>query len=322
MFYSSEYELESNQPLIDDFYENILVKSYLKTPHGALFYAYAKPANAKMALVISSGRVEGADKYKELLWEFYNNNYAIFIVDHQGQGRSYRHLKNKHKGYVEHFKNYSADLNQFTQEIVDTYWHGNKVLIAHSMGGAIALNYLAEYQHSYKGVFLSAPMLNIFTKKVPRFSTTLAVNIAKFLGLQYSYAFGQKNYIPLNFDLNVLTSSEIRYKQFRHTYHTTPSLQLGGVTYGWLHAVIKFLPSVDKLNITIPMYIAKAENDEVVNNTALDKLASSHANASIKSFKNAKHELFFERDEIRKPALKSLYTFCESIEPQKVDRGE
>ncbi|WP_338367528.1 alpha/beta fold hydrolase [uncultured Pseudoalteromonas sp.] len=322
MFYSTESALESNQPLIDEFYENTLIKSYLKTAHGALFYAYAKPKNAKMALVISSGRVEGADKYKELLWELYNNNYAIFIVDHQGQGRSYRHLKNKHKGYVEHFKNYSADLNQFSQDVVDTHWRGNKVLVAHSMGGAIALNYLAEYQHSYQGVFLSAPMLNIFTKKVPRFSTTLIVSLAKMLGLQYSYALGQKNYTPPSFDLNVLTSSQVRYKQFRRTYHTTPSLQLGGVTYGWLYAVIKFLPLVNQLKVTIPMFIAKAENDEVVNNSALDKLANSHANASIESFKDAKHELFFERDEIRKPALKSLYLFCESIEQQTAGRGE
>lgn len=313
MFYSSESELENNQSAIEEFFENTLVKSNLKTLHGTLFYAYAKPANAKMALVISSGRVEGTDKYKELLWEFYNNGYAVFIIDHQGQGRSYRHLKNKHKGYVQNFQDYSADLNQFTEQVVNTHWQGNKALIAHSMGGAIALHYLATYKHDYKGVFLSAPMLNIFTKKVPRFSTTLAVNIAKMLGFQYSYAFGQKNYIPLNFDLNVLTSSEIRYKQFRQTYHATPSLQLGGVTYGWLHAVIKFLPSIDKLNITIPMYIAKAENDEVVNNSALDKLAKSHANASIESFKGAKHELFFERDDIRKPALKSMYTFCESV---------
>lgn len=313
MFYSNESELKSNKPTIEDFYEKTLVKSYLNTPCGQLFYAYVKPSNAHIAVVISSGRIEGLDKYKELLWELYNNNFAVFIVDHQGQGRSYRHLKNKHKGYVKHFNNYCIDLDLFNKQVVDTHWQGKKVLLSHSMGGAIALDYLANFENSYNGAFLSAPMLDIYTKNTPKPLAKLVANSAKLFGFQYSYALGQSDYAPDEFSQNVLTSSKVRYELFRQTYQKTPLLQLGGVTYGWLYAAFSFISSVDRLKVDTPLYIACAQNDEVVDNKALYKLTNRLENTVLESFPNAKHELFFERDEIRQPLLKSLYQFCESV---------
>ena len=313
MFYSSERELKSNQITINNFYKNTLIKAYLDTPNGQLFYAYAIPDKAKTAIVISSGRLEGLDKYKELLWELYNNNFAIFIVDHQGQGRSYRHLLNKHKGHVNEFKDYSADLNLFNKQIVDTYWPGKKILVSHSMGGAIAFDYLAHFEHNFSGAFLSAPMLDIYTKNTPKPLAKLIASTATLLGQKDNYALGQTDYIPDEFATNVLTSSPVRYELFRQTYQEEPLLQLGGVTYGWLNATFAFITSVDNLSVTIPLYIASAQNDEVVDNNAQYKLANRHANTVLKSFEGAKHELFFERDEIRQPLLKSLYQFCESV---------
>ncbi|MGO2331370.1 MAG: alpha/beta fold hydrolase [Pseudoalteromonas nigrifaciens] len=310
MFYSSENELIDNQPSINDFYNNTLVKAYLNTPAGQLFYAYAKPEQAHTAIVISSGRIEGLDKYKELLWELYTNNFAVFIVDHQGQGRSYRHLANKHKGYVKCFTDYRHDLHLFNQQIVDNHWQGKKILLGHSMGGAIAFDYLAHFENNFSGLFLSAPMFDIHTKNTPKPLAKLIANAAVFFGFSQSYALGQNDYSPEEFALNSLTSSQVRYKNFRQTYQD-PLLQLGGVTYGWLQAAFTFIASVDKLSINIPLFIASAERDEVVDNAAQYKLANRHNQAIIKSFAGAKHELLFERDEIRQPLLTSLYQFCE-----------
>jgi len=313
MFYSSEAQLESNQEAINVFYTENLIKSYLDTPSGKLFYAYAIPKNATTAIVVSTGRIEGLEKYKELLWELYCNNFAVFIMDHQGQGRSYRHLKNKHKGFVKHYNNYSSDLNNFDQQIVSKHWQGKKVMLAHSMGGAIAIDYLAKFENSYKGVFLSAPMFDIFTKDVPKIPTKFIVKLATLLGLHSCYAFGQGNYNPIPFTENVLTSSEKRYTYFRQTYKLEPNIQLGGVTFGWLAATISFLKSIDNLNVPIPFFIASAASDTVVNNEAQYSIAKRHAHATIESFEGAKHELLFERDEIRKPLLTNFYQFCESV---------
>jgi lysophospholipase len=313
MFYSSERDLQSNQLTINNFYTKTLIKAYLETPSGQLFYAYALPDNAHTAIVISAGRLEGLDKYKELLWELYNNNFAVFIADHQGQGRSYRQLKNKHKGHVNQFKDYSADLNLFNKRVVDAHWQGSKVLVSHSMGGAVAFEYLAHFEHNFSGAFFSAPMLDIYTKGIPKPLAKFVASTATQLGFKNTYALGQTDYTADEFALNTLTSSLERYELFRKTYHEEPLLQLGGVTYGWLNATFAFISSMDTLNVSIPLYIASAQNDEIVDNNAHYKLANRHDNAVLESFTGAKHELFFERDEIRKPLLTSLYQFCGSV---------
>lgn len=70
---------------------------------------------------------------------------------------------------------------------------------------------------------------------------------------------------------------------------------------------------MDKLNVTIPVYIASAGNDAVVDNSAQYKLAQRHKHITIENIEGAKHELFFERDAIRHLVLKNLYQFCDAV---------
>lgn len=313
MFYSSEENLKDNLVAIEDFFTHTLIKDYLPTENGQLYCAYTVPTGAIMAIVISSGRIEGLDKYKELLWELYNNNIAVFIVDHQGQGRSYRGLQNPHKGFVKNFNDYAADLALFNTKIVDEHWQGKKVLLGHSMGGAIAYDYLARFKHSYSGVFLSAPMFDIYTKGTPKPLAKLAAKVASLFGFSGCYAFGQGDYVADDFTINTLTSSAARYAYFRDVYQLLPSLQLGGVTYGWLNAAFAFIDKVDSLNIDIPLFIASAERDVVVDNQAQHKIAKRLTQAKLQTFSTAKHELFFEQDTIRRELLNQLYAFCTEL---------
>lgn len=321
MFYSQQSELNNNQSSIDRFYAHTLTKATLATPTGPLFYAYAISEQAHTGIVISCGRIEGLDKYKELLWELYRNHFAVFIFDHQGQGRSYRLLANDHKGFVRHFSDYGHDLDMFNQQVVDTHWQGKKVLLGHSMGGAIAIDYLSRYAHNFSGVFLSAPMFDIHTQPVPKPVAKFIAKCACLLGFSECYAPGQGNYSVPEFALNTLTSSQIRYEKFRQTYAQTPSLQLGGVTYGWLNAAFTFISSLHTLHVNTAVFIASAQNDEIVDNRAHFAFANRQTHAHIQCFDNAKHELLFERDEIRQPLLNCFYRFCDSLEGIQTDTG-
>ena len=129
MFYSDEAHLTINAKQINAFFNQQLKQDFLSTEHGTLYYGFAIPEQAKKAIVISSGRIESLFKYKELLWEFYQNGYAVFIVDHQGQGRSYRHLKNAHKGHVTRFTDYADDFAIFNEQVVNAHWQGQRVLL-------------------------------------------------------------------------------------------------------------------------------------------------------------------------------------------------
>lgn len=313
MFYSSEQTLQDQQQHIALFFAEHVTKQHLTTANGDLYYGFAIPEHAHTAVVISSGRIEGLDKYQELLWELYKNNYAVFIVDHQGQGRSYRALANPHKGFVTQFSDYAEDLDLFDNQIVRHHWQGKKIMLGHSMGGAIAFDYLARFENHYSGVFLSAPMFDIYTKGTPKPLAKIAAKLACMVGLNKLYAFGQGDYKPEEFALNVLTSSEIRYQVFRKTYHKEPNIQLGGVTYGWLNAAFKFIASIEQLTSPVPMFIASAELDTVVDNQAHHAMANKQTTVTLETFSGAQHELLFEQDKIRNAVLTRFYEFCGSL---------
>lgn len=313
MFYSTEHTLFEQQKQIDDFFTQQVTKQHLATPSGNLYYGYAIPTQAHTAIVISSGRIEGLDKYRELIWELYNNNYAVFIADHQGQGRSYRALKNPHKGFVNVFSDYANDLAIFDSTIIAQHWQGKKVMLGHSMGGAIAFNFLTQFDNNYSGVFLSAPMFDIYTKGTPKPIAKLVAKIACFMGLNKLYALGQGNYKPETFAQNTLTSSEVRYQLFRQIYQQEPSVQLGGVTYGWLNAAFKFIKDAPNSTLPIPLFIASAQLDTVVDNKAQQNITHLQKNAILETFSDAKHELLFEQDSIRKAVLTRFYEFCDSV---------
>lgn len=313
MFYSTEQNLLTQQPEITQFFQQQLHKAQLTTDNGDLYYGYVIPEHAKAAVVISSGRIEGLDKYQELIWELVKNNYAVFIIDHQGQGRSYRALANRHKGYVNKFSDYADDLALFDRLIVSKLYTGKKIILGHSMGGAIAFDFLTRFEHDYSGVFLSAPMFDIYTKGTPKSLAKLAAQTACLLGFNKFYAFGQTNYLAPAFVDNELTSSEVRYQLFRQTYQTDSVLQLGGVTYGWLNAAFGFMATLEQQQLSIPLFIASAEHDTVVDNQAQVTLVHRQSNAVLQTFAGAKHELLFEQDCIRQAVLSRFYQFCDSL---------
>ncbi len=312
MFYSEQVSLISNQHAIIAHW-NSCQSGLLDTPRGALFYAYHIPENATTALVISTGRIESAEKYRELLWELTQNGLAFFILDHQGQGRSYRHLADSHKGHVLDFSHYADDLALFVQQIVAPKWHGSKVLLGHSMGGAIAFDYLSRFPHDFAGLFLSAPMLGIETGGIPLWLTRLLARLAIGAGFADTYAPGQGPYVDKPFAENLLTHDEVRYQLFRQIYRENPELQLGGATWRWLNQALALTDRLPHHKVKIPLRIAVADEEKVVSNRRIEKVAARQENAEIRRFPGAYHELLAESDMVRRPVLEWLYEFCNEL---------
>ena len=240
MFYSRESELVSNQKTIESFWQNKVQQKILPTSGANLAFAYVIPEQVKYTIVVSSGRIECLLKYKELIWEFYNNNIAVFILDHRGQGLSERTLKNAHIGHIKDFSQYSTDFNRFNLQVVDKYSKGKKILLAHSMGSAIAHNYLNEYKHSFEKAIFCAPMFGINTGNIPLWlAKFLAVSLHK-LGFGERYAPGQSNYQAKDFNdnegqLNTLHISVLpwlNFTSFKHATHLPNELGIPKLVFG------------------------------------------------------------------------------------------
>lgn len=100
-------------------------------------YAWCIPNTPRATIVISSGRIESYLKYKELVFDLYQNGFAVFILDHRGQGLSGRMTHDPQHGYVADFDDYVDDLVYFTQKIVIPKQQGSLQLLCHSMAGPL-----------------------------------------------------------------------------------------------------------------------------------------------------------------------------------------
>lgn len=279
-------------------------------------------SGATQTLVISPGRVEGYLKYQEMAFDLAQLGYKVFIIDHQGQGLSSRLLVNSHKGHVNHYDDYTRDFNQFVTEIVAPKQVGEMSLVCHSMGGAIGLRYLQQYDHPFKRAVFSSPMWGLPTGPVPASILKPMVKSAAWLVKQVEpqspYFLGNSDYKKVPFLINTLTHSKPRYELFRSIYEDQPDLQLGGITYGWLVASINALEKAyDELDkVTIPVLVLQSEKDIVIDNTAQDMFCERLAevgNACNQNkpvvIKGAKHEVFIEKDEIRNKGLSEVLAF-------------
>ena len=316
MFYSKENELKSNQVTIEKFWQTQVLQEKFVNCDTNLAYAYCIPKQAKYSIVISSGRIETLLKYKELIWEFYNNNIAVFILDHRGQGLSERALKNTHIGHINDFSQYTDDFNQFNLQVVDKHIQGDKFLLAHSMGSAIAHNYLTQYQHTFKKAIFCAPMFGINTGNVPVWlAKVLAITLNK-LGLGEKYAPGQSNYQAKDFNENELTQSQSRYQLFTECYQNNDKVKLGGTSIAWLNSAFKSMAKIMNQVLTIPSLILQAECDTIVCNQAQTLAHNKMPLSNLVILKSGKHELLCETDEIRQETLSLIYEFC-----GKTDKG-
>lgn len=308
--------VELNQSIIQPFWQNQVQKGSLKSADGLnLAYSYVIPVQAKATILLVQGRTESMMKYHELMWELSQQGYAVFTMDHRGQGLSDRMLENPAKGHIEKFQQYVDDQLQF----IDTVVHnkqpaGQLLLLTHSMGGAVGSLMLAQRPTLFKAAVLSSPMHMPNTEVL--FSEADGCYLASALGWMCADCFAGFVDAPYNatpFAENVLTQSEVRYMAFREQYQQEPKLQLGGPTWQWVNEscdIADELPDLAK-TIQTPFLILQGSADTVVSNSAQDEFCSSAGKscAGVIKIAEAKHELFIEKDVYRNQALTALLGF-------------
>ncbi|WP_111978765.1 alpha/beta fold hydrolase [Algibacillus agarilyticus] len=282
-------------------------------------YALIENPNADKCLLLIPGRVESYLKYKELIFDFFQQGYSIVTLDHRGQGQSCRESTNLHFGHVNNFSTYADDLHAICQEtrLYQRYKQVN--LLAHSMGGAIALDYAYRYQPKLASMVLSAPLLGInagpLTPKLALKVVKLVMAIKRVT--EPNYFIGQKPYHRSLFTDNTLCSSESRFEMGQELI-STPELQLGGVTYQWLQqALLKLIElhnNVAKLNV--PCLVLQAEAEKIVNNKAQNKWVTlarkEKKEIEFCIIEKAKHEILMEQDKIREPALTKIINYFDA----------
>jgi len=321
---SSTYQFTSEIDLVE--LMNTDIKKFWETGHFSDFIGrynirinYASFQNQKndQCLIIVPGRTESYLKYKELAFDMNNQGFNVFIIDHRGQGLSERILDNPHKGYVEFFDNYNEDLHIFIESVVKPICKSKPFLLAHSMGGTIAIRYMQEHPEIIEAAVLSSPMISISTGIIPAWLAQGLVKSMTYTNHLLSktpwYFIGQGNYKNIDFQDNDLTQSDKRYGLFKDVYKEHPNLQLGGVTAYWLNETIEMTEVIfGQINkLKTPILVLQSGADTIVDNEIQNKFCRMLHQVNNNScpmglpvvIQKARHELFLEKDIYRNESL-------------------
>jgi lysophospholipase len=288
------------------------------TNHEGLVIRYrfsVKPA-AKKSLVILPGRGEPAVKYSEIIYDLDSSELNVFIMDHQGQGESQRSLPDSHKGYVKNFQNYVDDVHQFMRSVVLPESAGADLfLLAHSMGGAISVHYLAQHPSIFKKAFLCAPMLELNTKPYAEIIAKIYSIFLLKTGKGQEYAPGKGPYVleEDTFEINDVTHSEARFDMSKTLSRDYPQLVVGGATVQWVSSSLKATGRIQHLGpkIKTPIFMVQAGQDEYVKNKRQDRFCNKAQDCKRQLYPQAFHELLMEKDEIRDDVMKLIRGFFE-----------
>ena len=272
---------------------------------------HAKSADRKLMILVN-GRAENMLKWSEPAYDFYHQGYDVLLFDHRGQGYSTHLLKDSEKGHLDEFRFYVDDMAKIIEKVTALFSYSTQHLLAHSMGALIATYYLANYDHRINKAVLSSPFYGIPLKHPIR--DELIIALMNMLGQSERYVFGKGAYQQAHLEYNELSFCKNRMKWMNRVNRKNPAIHLGGPTFRWVHLCLNAIKRLPKVipKIEIPILILQAEKEKIVDNKNLEKLTALFPHAESMLVPQAKHEILFEKDYVRKVVLERMNQFLHS----------
>ncbi|MEI9415343.1 alpha/beta hydrolase [Mesorhizobium sp. Cs1299R1N1] len=277
-----------------------------------LFAAVARPMRGTVVLL--GGRNECIEKYFETIRDLAARGFGVATLDWRGQGDSDRLIRDRQRGYVRSFRDYTADLEQFFEEIVLPDCRGPYYILAHSAGAVITLLAAPSMVNRVRRMVLIAPFLTLPDLPVSIGTVRRVCSIFCALGLGRLYAaWGPRPRQTLPFEVNKVTSDPQRYRRNTRIYEEYPQLALGGPTVRWLQAAAKASEAICDpdfmARIQVPLLIIAAGADQVVSTKAVEAYARNLRLGSLLMIDGAKHEILQEADLYREQFLAAFDAF-------------
>ena len=274
----------------------------------------------RATVVLLGGRTEFIEKYHEVIGDLLTRQFVVWTCDWCGQGLSARALSNRHRGHIDDYETFIGDLRQLLATTVPADCPAARIVLAHSMGGHIALRLAAEDPACANGLVLSAPMIDISMPRLTRLTARWIAGGGVRLGVGHRYAsegdYGEKQ---AQFDGNELTHDRRRFDHAVAWIESTPDLALGGPTLGWLAASLR---SIDRLRqrgyperIRVPVLISSASEDTVVSNRAQYDLGERIPHGRLFVVNGSRHEALMEADDMRQQFWAAFDTFVGEVLP-------
>ena len=270
------------------------------------------------AIVVLPGRTEFIEKYEEVLDELGERGWTTHILDWRGQGLSSRMAADRYMGHIDSFETYLHDLHTFFEKVVRPT-SARVVILAHSMGGHVALRYLSERAPAdVVGLITTAPMIDV--QVGPVLYPILAAASATMcrLGLAAQWLNGARSLEQeADFRDNQQTSDPDRYHRMVELQRRRPELAIGGFSAGWARAAVASIQTLYRREVLarvhVPVCVLTAVEDTRVSVKAQRDAVEWLPDARQIELRGCKHEILLEQDEVRAVFWEAFDAFVATV---------
>ncbi|MEM6355786.1 MAG: alpha/beta hydrolase [Pseudomonadota bacterium] len=263
------------------------------------------PEGARGLALLFTGRTEFLEKASPTAAALASRGFAVASLDWRGQGLSERLLPEPMKGHVPRFEDFGLDIAALLAAPVVARAGPVRLVLAHSMGTAIAVGAAARGQIAPGALMLSAPMAGLAFKPWQNMPVRLVAKAARAVGLgeRWPPALGAAEpYVFKAFEGNCLTHDRAMYDWQGQAIREAPGLGLGLPTFGWIAAAYDAMALMGRVGPPgFPVHVLLGGKDGVVSNTASRAMAG-RMGASVFEIDGARHDILLE-DEARRAAL-------------------
>lgn len=272
------------------------------------------------SLLFLPGRGDAYEKYVECLGEWHAQGWGVTALDWRGQALSGRAGRDDRTGHIDDFATWVADLAAFW-----TIWQAQTpaphVLVAHSMGGNLALRAVVERVVLPAALVLSVPMLGMLMLGLPHAPLHRLAQIMARLGDSRRPAWPD-NEKPgyQNERMLLLTHDAARFADEAWWRDQRPELRMGSPSWGWVEsalASIRLLERPGRLeSVSLPVLLLGAVADQLVSYPAIARAARRLPKGELVSFgSESAHEVLREVDAVRDVAMAAIDEFLDRVAP-------
>ncbi|MDQ3234668.1 MAG: alpha/beta hydrolase [Pseudobdellovibrionaceae bacterium] len=268
-------------------------------------------------ILISHGYSESSLKYRELAYTFFQRGYSVFTWDHRGHGLSDRVGPQKYSVDVIRFADYSDDLQSLI-EILPLDSSLPTFVFAHSMGGAIAIDFMQKHPDRIQAAVLSSPMLVPRLHGLPVKLVTWVARSLAFLHAPDKCTLGSERTAAEFWSFPFAgTRSRARFDLFKKDT-LAADLRLTGPTNRWIMTTFasaaRLLEPERMARLRVPLFVATAGYDRLVRADAIREFCARAPNCESHLYAESFHEIWNERDKIRNPYLDDVLSFYQRME--------
>lgn len=273
------------------------------------------------SILFLPGRGDHYEKYLETLAYFAAQGWRVTSIDWRGQGASGRLLADPQVGHIDDFSTWISDM-RFFWATWKAETPGPHVVLAHSMGGHLALRALVEKAIDPVAVAMSAPMLGIQTGGLPlswnHAFARLMVKIGK--GNVAAWKISEKPLSPMNMRAKILTHDDDRYEDELAWWKIRPEVKLGPPSWHWIERAVSSIRMLDEPGrlegVSTPVLLLATTADQLVSTPRIIKDSKRLPHAKTLIFgKEAAHELLREADGVRDQCLDRINAFLDKHAP-------